>query len=318
MLRKIRNLVAGNQKLTRETEKANMMVETTRWERDVARAEIKRRDELALALAEEAQIKVPIEQTKPAEESELLKRVQVAEEHAAEVTQDNEVLRKDNKGLRDRNANLVSIISSLKIGEPRATEKVSGNGNGGHKVAIKDANTLPAVAVPDETPAVNNNTIQWMIAGQLQTIPVPKDLTEVKPFVDQYLAGKVELLPCAVNAAKKAIYEDIKLVYQALLLLGVYRDMIVSGNPQEKRHFEEKLKELRLEKGGAVSNKSTFGIRKDYEVQWRGQKRDLTDALKKKKSHNPKHTLRIYFFYDKPSRTVVVGHLPSHLRNQLT
>lgn len=57
-------------------------------------------------------------------------------------------------------------------------------------------------------------------------IPIPGNYDDMPQWVEKHLGGRVELLPRARNALKKARFEDVELVYRALLLLATdYREL---------------------------------------------------------------------------------------------
>ena len=231
-----------------------------------------------------------------------------------------ERLRRENAALRRKNARLLNFIKD-KSNPSIAQLDLDDSDAGCDVIEIGEAETLANTTLPraDSLPlTAEQRIIEWNIAGALQVIPVPETLVEAKPWVDRYLADKLVLHPRAVRLCEKAIFEDVKLVYQTLLLLGDYRDVMVDGNFEKKRAFEDKLKELKLRLGRSIRKIQTERMRQDYHVDWNGASRSLEWAVKRGTAHDPRRSLRVYFFYDDNSKKVVIGSMPTHLRNQLS
>lgn len=59
-----------------------------------------------------------------------------------------------------------------------------------------------------------------------ESIPIPQSYENFSDWVEQHLTGRLLLHPRALRGLKEACYENVTLVYQAMLLLGKeYRDM---------------------------------------------------------------------------------------------
>ncbi len=158
----------------------------------------------------------------------------------------------------------------------------------------------------------------WREAGSRLVQPLPRSYDVMKDWVDEHLADRLVVLPRALNAAKKADYEDPTLVYQSLLLLACeYRDQFINGGPEARARFDARRAELRMDIGKSFSD--TPGIRTDaYNVTYGNKSHTLDWHLKRGNSRDTKHCLRVYFFFDEETKRPVVGHLPSHLDNKLT
>ncbi len=146
-------------------------------------------------------------------------------------------------------------------------------------------------------------------------IPTPGDYEAMPQWVDKHLAGRVELLPRARNALKKAQYKDVELVYRALLLLAKeYRDM--RYGLARITDFEKRCREMGLEHRPAIGEKSAGEQGDEYYVSYppgTSNRRLLDTHLAKGVSRDERETLRIYFFWDEESSQVIIGWLPSHL-----
>lgn len=131
------------------------------------------------------------------------------------------------------------------------------------------------------------------------------------------LEGRLTVLPRALNAAKKALYEQPAHVKAGLeFLAGPYRDCRLGLLSVQE--METALHECGLRIAGSVAP-SIAGEQGDaYFVPWGGKKRFLELHLLKGGGRDERYCLRIYFFWDTESQQCVVGWLPSHLNNSLT
>lgn len=125
---------------------------------------------------------------------------------------------------------------------------------------------------------------------------------------------RIVILPRAISAARKAVYEDEATIFAALeVLAGSYREVKASEAPRDKARAE--LEALGISMGGSVDPAYAGD---DYFVRWSGRKRFLDQHLKKGTSRDPRFALRIYYTWDEELGVCVVGWLPSHLSNSLT
>ncbi|MEP1934516.1 MAG: hypothetical protein ABJN75_22875 [Hoeflea sp.] len=143
---------------------------------------------------------------------------------------------------------------------------------------------------------------------------IPDDLADLESWANQHLAGSVELHSRALRGAKDSQYEDVSLIYKALLLLrDFYVPMRRQGGTDLKEAFEARCRELSLEEQPTFTGERAGEQGETYFVRI-GQKRIMLDRhLKKGVSREPRYCFRLYFFWDDSTSQVVVGWLPSHL-----
>lgn len=140
---------------------------------------------------------------------------------------------------------------------------------------------------------------------------------ELASWAEQHLAGRLVLLPRAIREAKDGLFEDVVLVGRALLYLaGPYRRMRLLGGDAAVRVNEEALAALGLENSFVGKDLERHADR--FRVEWRGQKRLLDQHIKNGTARDPRHCLRIYYFWDEEEQLVVVGSLPAHIRTGAT
>lgn len=143
---------------------------------------------------------------------------------------------------------------------------------------------------------------------------IPDTLAELEEWAAEHLAGAVELHNRALRGAKDSEYEDISVIYQALLLLrDYYVPMRREGGPQLKQAFDNRCQELGIEEQQTFSGSRAGEQGDTYFVRIGSRRVELDRHLKKGTSREPRHCFRLYFFWDDTTSQVVVGWLPSHL-----
>lgn len=130
-------------------------------------------------------------------------------------------------------------------------------------------------------------------------------------------ADAVTILPRAIAEAKKSVFENHVLVFEALdMLANLYRLVKRSEAPRED--LKARADALGLFMGGSVDPGIARAYRDAYFVMYGGRRRWLDQHVGRGTSRDPRYSLRIYFFWDDESERVVVGWLPTHLPNSMT
>lgn len=147
--------------------------------------------------------------------------------------------------------------------------------------------------------------------------PVPDHLEGFELWCNAHLAGSVTVLSRALRGVKQSVYEQPRLLYEALLVL---RDSFVpmkrDPSADRKARFEAELQRLRLE--NSMVGDATRTHAEHYTVRHGGRPRVLDWHLKRGTSHERTRCFRLYYFWDDETQCAVVGWLPSHLDNALT
>ena len=140
-------------------------------------------------------------------------------------------------------------------------------------------------------------------------------------WVEEHLPGRLVFLPRAARAVKNAVYQDVSLVYKALLLLAnEYRNMRL-GAEGGKEGFESSCEKLELRFGGSITDIAAGQYESEYFVDYpvgSGLKHKLDFHLCKGTTKDDHLCMGIYFFWDEQARLVVVGSLPAHLKCRAT
>ena len=152
----------------------------------------------------------------------------------------------------------------------------------------------------------------------------PADLQGIEGWCcnEAALRDRVLVMPRAINEARASSFGDAALVYKSLKILASQNwDLRVYGGPDRKRAWHVALESLGLTVAPSIS-KSRAGEQGDeYYVSYPAGsplKRFLEQHLKKGNDRDPHLCFRLYFFWDKKKRLVVVGWLPSHLDTRAT
>lgn len=125
---------------------------------------------------------------------------------------------------------------------------------------------------------------------------------------------RILVLPRALAECKKALYQNHRLVFDALeILADVYPR--VKASTLDRMELKRRCDELGLEIGGSVEPSNADDR---YYVSYGGRRRLLDQHLAAGTSRDARFCLRIYWFWDEDDRRVVVGWLPTHLSNSMT
>ena len=144
-------------------------------------------------------------------------------------------------------------------------------------------------------------------------LEIPTGLNGFEQWCDKHLAGFVEVLPRAKNAAKKSKYADPTFLYKALLLLRDYYVPMRRFGTSKAAAFKQACLDLKIEETQTFSGDG-YGEHGDmYFVRYAGQSHLLNRHLKKGSTRDVRRCFRLYFFWDGDSEQAVVGSLPSHL-----
>lgn len=155
-------------------------------------------------------------------------------------------------------------------------------------------------------------------AGNLTEIGErPKTYSDIPEWVESNFAGKLILHSRVHRGLKAAVFEDLTIVCDTLsLLANEYRQVCLGQLRRDD--FDKILREKHLDMNGSISESRAKEYGDEYYVQWGGKKEFLHGHVQKGNSREERYCLRIYFFWSSYDGVIVVGWLPSHLKNRLT
>lgn len=144
--------------------------------------------------------------------------------------------------------------------------------------------------------------------------PIPGSLDELEEWAARELVGSVELHTRALRGAKNSVFDDVSLIYKALLLLrDYYVPMRRGGSQKLKKEFTKRCAELGIKEQKSFSGNRAGEHGDQYIIKDDNRRIELDRHLKKGTNREPRHCFRLYFHWDTERRQVIVGWLPSHL-----
>ena len=150
--------------------------------------------------------------------------------------------------------------------------------------------------------------------GQAADTPIPDDLAELEQWAKMHLAGSVDLHNRALRGAKNSEYEDVSVIYQALLLLRDYDVPMRRGDgPELRQAFDKRCQELGIKKQQSFAGNRAGEQGDAYFIRMGHRRVELDRHLKKGNNREARYCFRLCFCLDDTTRQVVVGWLPSHL-----
>jgi len=174
----------------------------------------------------------------------------------------------------------------------------------------------------EQSRALRARVEHLQVALQARSAPhlqLPDSFGDIDDWAAKNLTGRVVLLNRARRALKKANFEDVQLIYNALLLLhDYYAPMRIGEGSASRDAFEGRCQNLGLSEEACFTGPGAGEQGDAYFVSYKGRRRELDRHLKRGNSHDERYCLRVYFFWDDEDQQVVIGWLPSHLPTRLT
>jgi hypothetical protein len=153
-----------------------------------------------------------------------------------------------------------------------------------------------------------------------QTVVYPSTILDLPTWIAANHCEGLTLHPRAENNLNKSQFQDIKLIYQAIQVLGTeyhaMRTASTADAAKKKAACMNRFQALGLELSPSITQTRAGEEGDDYEVTYplgTDRKRNLDLHLKKGSDREQRYCLRIYFFWDEDSKKVVIGWLPNHL-----
>jgi hypothetical protein len=108
------------------------------------------------------------------------------------------------------------------------------------------------------------------------------------------------------------LFEEPELLYAALKWLAtIYRD--AKAGIERCSDLDKSCREACQFRYTAHQSETTMGMfASDYEVTYRGAKFKLREHIRFGISTEPRHTIRVAFFFDEKKQKVVIGYVGQH------
>lgn len=150
-------------------------------------------------------------------------------------------------------------------------------------------------------------------------VSVDGNYENIPNWIEENYPGCLLLSPRAKRSLKKAVYEDVRLVYQCLQLLATSYYTYRTGGKTYDEFTNDMLRvDSGLKEAGAVTETAAGMYGDDYKIEYKGKKRLFERHIGKGTQKDPGKTMRIYFFWDEEDQIIVIGDLPAHLDNSLS
>lgn len=139
-------------------------------------------------------------------------------------------------------------------------------------------------------------------------VKLPEDWNGFADWCDDVLSGRVTLSSKARREVKSASFDEPQTAARCLLwLANEYRDSRLNGSTGDLRKP--------LESG--IQNDRVGGD--CFEFKWNDRNVPVEWHIKNGgNTHDPRRCLRIYYFWDEDSQTVVIATMPAHIRTGAT
>jgi hypothetical protein len=161
------------------------------------------------------------------------------------------------------------------------------------------------------------NALRQKVDGERPILP--HDFARIEDWCREHLSGSVAVHNRAMRAAKKSVFKNVELAYEALLLLrDFYVPMRREGGLDRKRLYNEACAKLGLNEAPTFAGARAGEEGDAYFVDFGGRRRELDRHLKGSNSREERFGFRLYFFWDDETDQVVVGWFPSHLPTRAT
>ncbi len=139
----------------------------------------------------------------------------------------------------------------------------------------------------------------------------------VEAFKQIYSEDQVLILGRAEAGAKDCLYENPEQVFKGLEWLATTYRSVKTGELREDL-IESCLKQTGLHYKSNQSSSTMGRFENEYFVMYEGQRKALSEHIRKGTSRDPRHTISIAFFYDKPRNKVVLGFIGQHQSTDAT
>lgn len=144
----------------------------------------------------------------------------------------------------------------------------------------------------------------------------PESLVELGGWANRSLNGRVVVIPRALRAARKSCFANPSLVYRVLeAMRDDYWAMKFAPGNGAQSHWDQFLKREHLSCGPTGAGPESR-LSDTYHASWDGRRVPMDMHLQGHSGRDEARQFRLYFHVDEGHRQLIVGHLPSHLRNR--
>ncbi len=143
---------------------------------------------------------------------------------------------------------------------------------------------------------------------------------DLEDWADEVLGYTVRIHHAALKDCKKNGHDNVLDRIESALI--VIRDYLVPlkmhGGIDRRDLLHEKLGEIGMEDTPCFVDRDEAKRAPGYSVQYEGNAEVLFDHIKYGNGYDNANQIRIYYFWDSQRKRLVIGKMPSHLKNNLT
>lgn len=173
---------------------------------------------------------------------------------------------------------------------------------------------IPVTEIADAPPEPKPKEVEKPIALDADGYPVKSD--DIAAWSESRFRNQITIVPRARRALSKSAHRDPRRIAEAIELLVGPKLRGYLGEPNTADEFEQGLLKLRMRDGFSNAERLKGQTGADYVIDHGGRSLLLERHLCSNSSgFNDPKMIRIYYVFDKVTRKIVIGWLPSHLRN---
>ena len=164
------------------------------------------------------------------------------------------------------------------------------------------------------------NNISSRVVNAYPPLSLFREWYEANPEI----RAKVLISEDAIKETESSTFSKPELVYESISLLANEfwaqknsGDMNEASRKAARAQFRERLEQLRLRVGGSITT-SANKYEGAYSATVNGERLFMDQHLQRGNSRDERYCLRVYFAWSDRQNAVVIGHMPSHLRNEMS
>lgn len=160
-----------------------------------------------------------------------------------------------------------------------------------------------------------------LTSGRLAAMRAPlSDYSEFETWARDNLSTNIWIAPKALKEIEKhGIFDDPSTLGEALYMLDeLYVPMRRTPGDDKHAAYHSRRVELRCEDEPCFKRRNDIKQFPEYQVIYQGEKYWCDEHIKWGGGTDPRKYFRIYYHWNADDQILLIGHLPSHLDNNLT
>jgi hypothetical protein len=147
--------------------------------------------------------------------------------------------------------------------------------------------------------------------------PPLNSMSDIEIFIENHFDADIVVQQRAIRETKSSIFEDPVFFGKCLLFL---RDCFVptKQGALSADIYERKMSELQLEESFCFSQKGQIKGFPQYRTSYNGTQYWMDRHFKYRSGKDHRTMFRIYYYWHEDEQVMIIGHMPTHLDNNLT